>query len=37
MTTKPLTQYSLLDPAVQADPFEFYTKLQQECPVLSHA
>ncbi|MCH1549681.1 MAG: cytochrome P450 [Pseudomonadales bacterium] len=33
MTTKPLTQYSLLDPAVQADPFEFYTKLQQECPV----
>lgn len=33
MATKPLTQYSLLDPAVQADPFEFYTKLQQECPV----
>ena len=33
MTTKPLTQYSLLDPAVQADPFELYTKLQQECPV----
>ena len=33
MSTKPLAEYSLLDPAVQADPFEFYKKLRDECPV----
>lgn len=33
MSTKPLSEYSLLDPAVQADPFEFYQKLHNECPV----
>lgn len=31
--SKPIAEYSLLDPAVQADPFEFYTKLHNECPV----
>lgn len=33
MSSKPLSEYSLLDPAVQADPFEFYHKLHNECPV----
>jgi cytochrome P450 len=33
MDSKPISEYSLLDPAVQADPFEFYTKLHRECPV----
>ena len=33
MTERPLADYSLLDPAVQADPFPFYRKLHQECPV----
>jgi len=33
MSTKLLSEYSLLDPAVQADPFEFYAKLHKECPV----
>ena len=33
MNTKPLSEFSLMDPAVQADPFEFYDKLHKECPV----
>jgi cytochrome P450 len=30
---KTISDFSMLDPAVQADPFEFYQKLHQECPV----
>jgi cytochrome P450 len=33
MTDKPLQDYSMLDPAVQADPFPFYRMLHAECPV----
>jgi cytochrome P450 len=33
MSDKPLSEYNLLDHAVQADPFEFYDKLHKECPV----
>lgn len=30
---RPLADYSMLDPHVQADPFPFYSKLHSECPV----
>lgn len=30
---KPVSDYSLLDPNVQSDPYEFYGKMHKECPV----